>query len=304
MTQEQVNAQEINQIKTSYNKAIQTLTEHIAANEALKHEIDLLQHYYNSKFANQFEKLEHKELAIELINDLIFAQISSTYWLIGTEIEEDMKKTDEKEIIFTDKVLAMPKGMLRNVLGSNLEGLYDKNWYMFKGNEATNLRVLNELAEGFETYRYILELAACYGAYLAVIHSDIYKNHPARKLEGNSKDEFKLLLADMSDLSYLAPEVYMQYHYHNETTECWNLFITESSRFKARWIGSVTHTKLAKNDLLGVQVENIISLNEKSTLCKELAKRLPKDRLKATQLQMSHLSEEPALYNTHKFLNY
>lgn len=303
MTQEQVNAQEINQIKTSYNKAIQTLKDHIAENEALKKEVDLLHHYYNSKFANQFEKLEDKELAIDLINDLIFSQIASTYWLIGTEIEEDIKKTNEEELVFTDKVLAMPKGILRNVLGSSLEGLYkDSNWYMFKGNEETNLRILNELSEGFETYRYILELAACYGAYLAVIHSDIYKNHPARELEGNS--ELKLLLADMADLSYLSPEVYMQYNYHNETSECWNLFVTESSRFSARWIGSVTHTKLAKHNLLVVQVENIISLNEKSGLCKELAKRLPKEQLKETQLQMSHLSEEPALFATHKFLNY
>lgn len=303
MTQEQVNTQEINQIKTSYNKAIQNLKDHIAQDETLKKEVDIVHNYYSSKFANQFQKQEHKELAIELINDLIFSQISSTYWLITTEIEEDLKKTNQKELVFTDKVIAMPKGILRNVLGSNIELLYDKNWYMYKGNESTNLRVLNELPEGFETYRYILELAACYGAYLAVIHSDIYKNHPTRELESNNESE-QLLLADMFDLSYITPEIYMQYYYHNDTTECWNLFVTESSRFTTRWIGSVTHTKLAKNDLLVVQTENIISLNEKRALCKELAKSLPKDRLKGTQLQMSHLSEEPALYATHKFLNY
>ena len=290
------------ELKIQFESVIEILKVKTKKDPGFNKELGEFVSFFGSKFVNAQPDEVKKEIAANLIEDVIFAQVAHGYWLFANELAED-KVNDGRAKTFESKFWQNTPGLIRNITGIVALQIFKENWFMAIGSEEINLRILQELPDSFNLYLSILEETAIFGGYLALRDDDNYK--PLSE----ENDMPEILLANPKDITYINPQVYMQYGFFSNQHENWELILGATGKREERWIGTVHLSSIptdgdSKTYYLNIMLDYMLMAHEKSRICKTIIQRLPQEIQETVQFRVYHLDRSPEVYEAKKFLNY
>lgn len=260
------------------------LNEKFKQDSSFAKEIESFVSFYGTKFVNSAISGEKKAIAAEIIEDVINSQFFHGYYLQYNLILED----DSKREIFLENFWIMTPGVMRSNIGRVMELNFGENWFLQKGIESVNLRVLNEIPEAFDVFRVILREAANFGAYKATLDYPLYES-----LVQENED---FIFGSPFELHFLNPQVFIQAQAFSNQHELWDVFLADNGQSESQWAGSIhlssipTGTDL-DNYILTVSLSNSISEGEKLGIVNSLCEQLPSEVRNVVQLRVFHLSD-------------
>lgn len=260
------------------------LNEKFEQDKTFSKEIEDFVSFYGTKFVTVANSEEKRTIAAEIIEDVINSQFFHGYYLQHNLILED----DSKREVFLENFWIMTPGVMRNNIGRVMEINFGENWFLQKGTENVNLRVLNELPEAFDVFRVILREAANFGAYKATLDYPLYES----LVQPN--DDF--VFGSPFELHFLNPQVFIQAHAYSNQHELWDVFLADNGQSESQWAGSIHLSSIPTGTdldtyILTVSLSNSISEGEKLGIVNLLCEQLPSEIRNVVQLRVFHLSE-------------
>lgn len=260
------------------------LEEKYEKDSSFSKEMDNFATFYGSKFVNTADNEEKRSIAAEIIEDIISSQFFHGYYLQHNLILED----DTKREIFLENFWIMTPGNMRNNMGQVMELNFGKDWFLQKGTESVNLRVLNDIPEAFDVFRTILREASNFGAFKATMDYPLYES----LVQPN--EEF--VFGSPFELHFLNPQVFLQADAYSNQLELWNVFLADNGQRQTEWAGSVQLSSIPKGSdlmdyILIVSLSNKIREEEKLNIVNSLVEQLPSEIRDAVQIRVYHLSD-------------
>lgn len=292
--------------KVSIVDAVNLLKDKMKKDEDFNKTIAAIVSYYGTKFVSFFDSDDERVIATEIIEDVIFVQITHGYWLMKNELELD-KDVEDAEKLFPKDFWNMTENIMRNGTGPNMQTLFGDEWYRSPGNKSVALRVLNQLPHGFDRYSLVLEQTAIFGGYIALRYDSEYDAEKFEKVKEETAQP--MLFASPYDIHFITPEVFIQFDMYSSEYESWNLFLSATSKQEEKWIGTAQLISIPLGAekfqyTFMVSIENVLKEYEKSLICKELISRMPKQMQNDVQFRFYPLERTPEIYDAKKFLAY
>ncbi|MGE7983811.1 hypothetical protein [Solibacillus sp. NPDC093137] len=297
--------EEIVETKVSLSDAVNLLKDRMKKDKDFNKSIAAVVSYFGTKFVSYFNSDDDRAVATEIIEDVIFAQITHGYWLMKNELEID-KDVADSDKIFPKDFWNMTENIMRNGTGPNMQALYGDEWFRSPGTQSVALRVLNQLPHGFDHYSLVLEQTAIFGSYIALRYEGEYD---AEKFEKEKESAQPMVFASPYDIHFITPEVFIQFDMYSSEFESWNIFLSATSKQVEKWIGTAQLISIPLGAekfqyTLMVSIENVLKEYEKSLICKELISRMPKQMQNDVQFRFYPLERTPEIYDAKKFLAY
>lgn len=266
-------------------EVFQYLNDKLKSDKNFEKNVNDLIEYYGAKFLATIQNSENVDEGAEIIEQVMYAQIYHGFYL-QRELMIESDNSPEEERIFMDRFYTLPPGVMLNEIGPIMKKNFGGNYYMRKGNEAINIKVLNEFPNAFELYRAILLEVCNFGAYLAVL------DYP--KYEPSLENQEGYLLGNPFDLNILNPQIFMQAMAYSEQHEMWELYRLKNGENELQWYGTIYYTKIPDQDTtahyLQFMISDLVRSNEKDAIIEKIFYRLPEDIQKHIQIRRYDVS--------------
>lgn len=266
-------------------EVFQYLNEKLKTDNKFEQSVKDLIEYYGAKFLTAIQTVENVDEGVEIIEQVMYAQLYHGFYL-QRQLMIESDSSPEGEQIFMDKFYTLPPGVMLNEIGSIMKQNFGGNYYMRKGNEAINIKVLNDFPNAFEIYRTILLEVCNFGAYLAVL------DYP--KYEPSFENQEGYLLGNPFDLNILNPQIFMQAMAYSEQHEMWELYRLKNGENEVQWYGTVYYTKIPDQETavhyLQFMISDLVRSNEKDAIIEKIFLKLPEDIQRSIQIRRYDVS--------------
>jgi hypothetical protein len=232
------------------------------------------------------EQSDNVNAGIQIIEEVMYAQLYHGYYL-QREIMRESDSLPVEERTFLDQFYTLPEGVLFNEIGPIMKMNFGDNYYMRKGNESINIKMLNDFPNAFDLYRTILLEVCNYGAYLAVLDHDRYKPELA-EVEG-------YVLGNPYDLNILNPQIFMQATAYSEQHEMWELYRVKNGQNEIQWYGTIYYTKIPDQEeprhFLQFMISDLDAHKKKDAIIEGIYYKLPSDIQNIIQIRRYDVSD-------------
>ena len=279
----------------TFEEILKELENKLNNNETIKNEVKELVEFYARKLVVGL-KNDNEQLALsEIIEEVLYAQISRGYYLMKNVIELDTLSSNSSQSEL-EALWSTPKGVILNAQGINMINIFnDKDWYKSDAFLSINRRIINEFYSIHSLFEIISEEVAVYGSYLAIINDERYEYNPI------SVDNTLVKIGNPNELIFLNPQVFIQFELAAENVENWLLYYRANKGIDCKIIGTLSlktfPTDIDEKNIyvLDLAIDQSVVAHEQKQIFDSIQKNLPGVIQSELKIRLYELLNPPIL---------
>lgn len=290
MTEEQnLTEKQIQELQNQGSLIWESLNNRIEQDEEFKTLYANFKGFYIRKFLGVAKTSEQKDKLIELIGTTVNTQFFHGYSIMENVLTDIQNDAEMKEF-WEKNIFSFTEGQLRNQIGGIMADLFSDvpdKWYMNIEAVQNSRIILRDYHIIFDLYQETLNEIANFGAYQAILHSELYQPYT-----DSIPKLTDFLLGNPYELEFLNPQVFMKAQFYSTQHELWDLFGVLDKNNDNQWLGEI-HLSLIPTDIennksyiLHATLLNTIQEEERNAILIAVTSRLPDDIRALVQIRL------------------